>query len=781
MENVKVLDLYSGIGGLHYSLLQALTNCIHEKVEKGIMKKEIAKINITNCENFFNDTFQFVSIDLNCLSNQTHYHNFKENTIYLTDKKYIDRFFKKCQNGRVNELGSTPQKCEYNSQKNKLKKIHFDMNKNYIIQTDINNLNEQFFDYHKFFILLISNPCQPYTRQNKKFKEVNVNDLYSMYSYSITEKCPIEEKKKQKDSSTLEKSGHSTNMHTSNCRVQTCSDTSDTTRLDNQKCNTKKAIPSKYVNEENGHDNIEEHYEGTPLEKPITYDTQKYHVDNLNLEKAMNSLEIEKDERTRSFIHICNLLKSVKVENLPEYIFIENVKNFELSCSFLCFINSIKENYNFQTYLLSPLQFGIPNERLRFYCICKKKHNKDKSMMCVNLQNHTLLSLYSNLLTPTKCITIPSFQNNDNFRKNENSVFYTPSLVTFLDHNDKYPITCNKNDHINMYNKNLQEYKIAENKLTKRAAYCFDIIDINRNGNICCFRSDLYHTKKNEAINDLMNNSNLKDEINSKKLHAMCFTSNYSRYINGSGSILYFSKDRRKTPLNFSEEEHGHVKNINMGNTETKYPICVDTKSYHLPRDSSSSEVSSPKEHCHDEIFKQMIKYKNRVRYFTPIEICRLMGYKMRTNKNKIEGNKNKKNRYGNIYWNMDHMYHKCAYTRNVHYCASDNSDICMLNSELDLPDNHLKKWQNYENVQKFVDDTNTKRKEAHRTEDQYEQSQGKGIIPCLCHEFEFPEFLTSRQKHKLIGNSVNVTVIALIFQAHDILGDILKWKNIPS
>jgi len=58
----------------------------------------------------------------------------------------------------------------------------------------------------------------------------------------------------------------------------------------------------------------------------------------------------------------------------PAYIFVENVKGFEDSATHDIFIQHLQDSgYIYQEFLLTPLQFGIPNSRLRYYCMAKRK------------------------------------------------------------------------------------------------------------------------------------------------------------------------------------------------------------------------------------------------------------------------------------------------------------------------------------------------------------------------------------------------------------------------
>lgn len=78
------------------------------------------------------------------------------------------------------------------------------------------------------------------------------------------------------------------------------------------------------------------------------------------------------DPRSRSFLHILRIL--TVMEHRPKYILVENVKGFELSDSRDVLMETLKNcNYAFQEFLLTPLQLGIPNSRLRYYLLAKQK------------------------------------------------------------------------------------------------------------------------------------------------------------------------------------------------------------------------------------------------------------------------------------------------------------------------------------------------------------------------------------------------------------------------
>jgi len=77
------------------------------------------------------------------------------------------------------------------------------------------------------------------------------------------------------------------------------------------------------------------------------------------------------DERSKSFLFLLNSIP--KLEKPPKYILIENVKGFEISDTRNMMMKALKNMYDCQEFLLSPLQFEIPNSRIRYYCLAKLK------------------------------------------------------------------------------------------------------------------------------------------------------------------------------------------------------------------------------------------------------------------------------------------------------------------------------------------------------------------------------------------------------------------------
>ena len=66
-----------------------------------------------------------------------------------------------------------------------------------------------------------------------------------------------------------------------------------------------------------------------------------------------------------------------RLQHKPTFFLLENVKGFEESVAHDILIETLnKYSYNFQEFLLSPSDFGIPNSRLRYYIIAKQESFK---------------------------------------------------------------------------------------------------------------------------------------------------------------------------------------------------------------------------------------------------------------------------------------------------------------------------------------------------------------------------------------------------------------------
>ncbi|XP_009557360.2 tRNA (cytosine(38)-C(5))-methyltransferase isoform X1 [Cuculus canorus] len=76
------------------------------------------------------------------------------------------------------------------------------------------------------------------------------------------------------------------------------------------------------------------------------------------------------DPRTRSFLYVLDILP--RLQKLPKYLLLENVKGFESSSARNELLRTLETcKFKYQEFLLSPTCLGIPNSRLRYFLIAK--------------------------------------------------------------------------------------------------------------------------------------------------------------------------------------------------------------------------------------------------------------------------------------------------------------------------------------------------------------------------------------------------------------------------
>eukprot|EP00924_Labyrinthula_sp_SR-Ha-C_P001040 maker-scaffold_7-snap-gene-11.48-mRNA-1 protein AED:0.35 eAED:0.55 QI:0/0/0/1/0/0/2/0/383 len=87
------------------------------------------------------------------------------------------------------------------------------------------------------------------------------------------------------------------------------------------------------------------------------------------------------DKRNKAFSYIMEVLQ--KLDKKPDFIFFENVKGFENTSVHKQFLSVLTScGYNFKQYKLSPLDFGVPMNRTRFYLSAVHSHKVFENVEC---------------------------------------------------------------------------------------------------------------------------------------------------------------------------------------------------------------------------------------------------------------------------------------------------------------------------------------------------------------------------------------------------------------
>ncbi|KAF7367457.1 tRNA (Cytosine(38)-C(5))-methyltransferase [Mycena sanguinolenta] len=88
-----------------------------------------------------------------------------------------------------------------------------------------------------------------------------------------------------------------------------------------------------------------------------------------------SSAKGELDPRAKSFIHLVQdvIPELAREDAHPTHFLVENVGGFETSTTRQILVSTLRSlGYTIAEFLLTPLQFGIPNSRLRYYLLAKR-------------------------------------------------------------------------------------------------------------------------------------------------------------------------------------------------------------------------------------------------------------------------------------------------------------------------------------------------------------------------------------------------------------------------
>lgn len=208
-----------------------------------------------------------------------------------------------------------------------------------------------------------------------------------------------------------------------------------------------------------------------------------------------------RDDRTNSFVHILEILPKIQFK----YIMLENVKGFEVSESRNMFVQILARcDFYWQEFLLNPLDFGIPNSRLRYYLIGKHKDIKWSIQLKSDITLKLPMSNETNIATgETIDKTVPY----DDVIKRE---------MELWKHRRRRLLTNAKFD-------------VAEDH-----PFCVaDILEDNDGPE--CFVDEKIIQKYYQVM----------DIVHPLSTGTCCFTKSYGHYVKGTGSVLSTSTDTK--------------------------------------------------------------------------------------------------------------------------------------------------------------------------------------------------------------------------------------------
>lgn len=314
----------------------------------------------------------------------------------------------------------------------------------------------------------------------------------------------------------------------------------------------------------------------------------------------------ENDPRSNALLH---LIKSIeKLKKPPKYLALENVIGFEESPTCVTLLNTLESTgYNFMQFALTPSQFGIPNERPRFYLLAILNGEFSEC----DVRKPAAIPGIVEVDDEANTNTIPRNRIDRTVRT------CIPGVVPI----DPVALSSYLSDSLSVTE--MGDLIMTEKSLEKNASWCLDIVSPD-------------------------------DKCTS------CFTKSYSKYFKGTGSVLlipdpFLSREKSfeksnnadgivdaSIPKTDDKMEHSESNSCSVssnilpldsaissqktiGNRTPEFSSVID--SLLASQNATSADFRElPETRTFDSNWKEKLK-GNKLRFFSPTELLRLFGF----------------------------------------------------------------------------------------------------------------------------------------------------------
>ncbi|KAE8772639.1 DNA methyltransferase [Hordeum vulgare] len=214
------------------------------------------------------------------------------------------------------------------------------------------------------------------------------------------------------------------------------------------------------------------------------------------------------DARAFSFIKILSLMQNMSFP--PQMLFVENVVGFEVSDTHDQLLGVLSTlNFNTQEFILSPLQFGVPYSRPRYFCLAKQEP------MC-----------FPNPSVNEKLLRTPTFL----------TLNATTAQNSYDQNEDDLEVVCNP----------IRNFLEAQS-IVIGDGECSAIISDFKEAHGCT-PSETASQDYTVPLSLIERWGNAMDIVYPESKRCCCFTKSYYRYVKGTGSVLATSKNVRPVP-----------------------------------------------------------------------------------------------------------------------------------------------------------------------------------------------------------------------------------------
>ncbi|XP_057510451.1 tRNA (cytosine(38)-C(5))-methyltransferase 2 isoform X1 [Actinidia eriantha] len=278
------------------------------------------------------------------------------------------------------------------------------------------------------------------------------------------------------------------------------------------------------------------------------------------------------DARASSFLKILELIP--KTSQPPLMIFVENVVGFEISDTHRIMMEILaKADFVTQEFILSPLQFGVPYSRPRYFCLAKRKPSSFQSPFF----NNQLL-----------CAPSPLFEQGKNNMVNECNQAQESC--------DQWLQSCEPIENFLEFKNPSNQVEMGSGFLQTTTVFPNISESDEKNG------SDFTVVRQYFVPLSLIERwGNVMDIVYPDSKRCCCFTKSYYRYVKGTGSLLATMQPNEKDKAPSLEEQclryftPREVANLHSFPKDFCFPQCISLRQrYALLGNSLSVAVVAP-------------------------------------------------------------------------------------------------------------------------------------------------------------------------------------------
>ncbi|XVE63522.1 hypothetical protein DITRI_Ditri07aG0026800 [Diplodiscus trichospermus] len=282
------------------------------------------------------------------------------------------------------------------------------------------------------------------------------------------------------------------------------------------------------------------------------------------------------DARAFSFLNILELIP--RMSKPPDMLFVENVVGFETSDTHAKMVETLAKSYFvMQEFILSPLQFGVPYSRPRYFCLAKRKPLSFQSQQFDNQLLWSPSPLFGNDM---KMVIGESDQSQQNWDK----------LIESCQPIEKFLEFTSSSDQVDTEISSLVTTDVSANGLETSEKFVEgDVFDF----------SSIDHFVVPLSLIERWGSA--MDIVYPDSKRCCCFTKSYYRYVKGTGSLLATVQPKNKGKASSLKEQclryftPGEVANLHSFPEDFQFPKHISLRQcYAMLGNSLSVAVVAP-------------------------------------------------------------------------------------------------------------------------------------------------------------------------------------------